>query len=287
MKIELTLELEINITENHNNINGIIKAIHSYQNELGKNILIEILESIDRKACNAAVEQFPFRYRNKGYSRRQFRTPMGNINARFTKFIDLWNGHTCHPGKNVLEVPSYNRWLQWCLTPAAGLLAKLSFSQSSKEADRLQGVSPSKSTIHRRLKDLVGNGSFTPNLKKRWFRYLMVDGTGARFQNRENTDEPVFYEGEIRFAFAAVNENKPFELVGMWVNKEWKECAKELYNRMNTEKLEVLISDGGPGIEDAFVLPGMRSQRCQLSTPIYYFPLSPKNYFPFCFAEDD
>jgi hypothetical protein len=43
MKIELTLELEINITENHNIINGIIKAIHSYQNELGKNILIEIL----------------------------------------------------------------------------------------------------------------------------------------------------------------------------------------------------------------------------------------------------
>jgi hypothetical protein len=32
---------------------------------------------------------------------------------------------------------------------------------------------------------------------------------------------------------------------------------------MNTERLEVLISDGGPGIEDSFVLQGMSSQRCQ------------------------
>jgi hypothetical protein len=149
------------------------------------------------------------------------------------------------------------------LTPAAGLLAKVSFLQSSKEASRLQGDSPGKSTIHRRLEDLVGDGAFTPYLRKKWFRYLMVDGTGARFQNRENAGEPAFYEGEIRFAFAAVNECTPFELVGMWVNTEWKECAKELYSRMSTERLEVLISDGGPGIEDAFVLPGMRSQRCQ------------------------
>lgn len=87
MKIELSFELEMNITENLNNINGIIKAVHSYQNELGKNILIEILETIDQKACNAAVEQFPLRYRNKGYSNRQFRTPMGSINVRFTNLL--------------------------------------------------------------------------------------------------------------------------------------------------------------------------------------------------------
>jgi hypothetical protein len=127
----------------------------------------------------------------------------------------------------------------------------------------LQGDAPSKSTIHRRLEDLVGNGSFNPDLHKRWFRYLMVDGTGARFQDRQQEGKPAFYEGDLRFAFATVKEGRPFELVGMWVNKEWKECAQELYRRMNTERLEVLICDGGPGIEDAFLLPGMRLQRCQ------------------------
>ncbi|NLG16422.1 MAG: hypothetical protein GX556_03710 [Fibrobacter sp.] len=36
MQLELTLELEIKITDRPININGIIKAVHLYQNELGK-----------------------------------------------------------------------------------------------------------------------------------------------------------------------------------------------------------------------------------------------------------
>ena len=263
MQLEMTLELDIKITDGPMNINGIIKAVHLYQNELGMTIIREILETIDRRASSEAEERFPLRYRNKGYSTRQFRTPMGKIEVRFTKFIDSWDGHACMPGKQALEVPAYKRWLPWCLTPAVGLLAKISFARSSAEASRLQGDAPSKSTIHRRLEDLVGNGDFSPNLRKRWFRYLMVDGTGARFQDRQKKGEPLFYEGELRFAFAAVKEDSPFELVGMWIQKEWRECAKELYSRMNTDRLEALICDGGPGIEDAFLLPGMRPQRCQ------------------------
>lgn len=263
MKLEVTLELDIKITDGPVNINGIIKAVHMYQNELGKNIVREILEAIDRKACNEAEERFPLRYRNKGYSYRQFRTPMGKVFVRFGRFIDSWGGRVATPGRNVLEVPAYKRWLPWCLTPAAGLLAKVSYGQSSKETERLQGDAPSKSTIHRRLSDLVGSGDFTPYLRKRQFRYLMVDGTGARFQNRADESKPDFYEGEIRFAFASVGEGRPFELVGMWVERSWKECAQELYRRMSTDRLEVLICDGGPGIEEAFTVPGMRVQRCQ------------------------
>jgi hypothetical protein len=263
MKLEVTLELDIKITDGPLNINGIIKAVHLYQNEMGKNIVKEILEAIDRKACDDAEERFPHRYRNKGYSHRQFRTPMGKVCVRFGRFIDSWGGRVSTPGKDAIEVPAYKRWLPWCLTPAAGLLAKVSYNQSSKEAERLQGDAPSKSTIHRRLSDLVGSGDFTPYLRKRQFRYLMVDGTGARFQNRSDESKPDFYGGEIRFAFASVGEGRPFDLVGMWVERSWNECAQELYHRMSTDRLEVLICDGEPGIEDAFSIRGMRIQRCQ------------------------
>ena len=263
MKLEVRLELDVNIQEFPVNINGIIKAVFLSQNQLGLAILKEIIEAIDRSACENATQRQPGRFRNKGYSTRQFRTPMGKLHVGFTKFIDSWDGHVCMPGRRALEVPSYKQWLPWCLTPAAGLLAKVSFAQSALEAARLQGNAPGKSTVHRRLEDLVGDGSFTPYLRKRQFRYLMVDGTGARFQNREESGNARFYEGEIRFAFASVGENRPFELVGMWVEKSWSECAKELYSRMSTERLEVLVCDGGSGIEEAFVLPGMRVQRCQ------------------------
>lgn len=263
MQLEVTLELEIKITDFPININGIIKGVHASQNQIGLAILREIIESIDRHASATSTEQHPGRFRNKGIVQRQLKTPMGKLSVGFTKFIDSWDGHTYMPGKQAMEVPAYKRWLPWCLTPAAGLLAKVSFARSSAETRRLQGEAPSKSTIHRRLKDLIGDGSFTPYIRKRWFRYLMVDGTGARFQDRHQEGNSVFYEGELRFAFAAVREGSPFELVGMWVNKQWNECAQELYSRMNTERLEVLISDGGPGINEAFLLPGMRPQRCQ------------------------
>ena len=263
MKLELTLELEINIENEPFNINGIIKAVHVSLNNIGLSILREILEAIDQKASDKVLDKYPDRYRNKGFSKRLFKTPMGKLRVNFQKFTDTWEKKTIAPGKQLLEVPAYKQWLPWCLTPAAGLLAKISYSQSAKEASRLQGTAPSKSTIHRRLEDLIGDGAFTPYLRKRWFRYLMVDGTGARFQSRTESGNAHFYEGEIRFAFAAVNECRPFELVGMWVNRSWGECAKELYGRMSTDRLEALICDGGPGIVEAFMCPGMRVQRCQ------------------------
>lgn len=263
MQLEVTLELNVKIEEDQLNINGLIKAVSMSQNEFGRVLLQEIVEAIDRKACNALIENDTTRYRHKGYSKRDFRTPMGKTKIRFKKLKDLASHRIVEPGKKVLDVPQYRRWLPWCLTPAAGLLAKVSFSASSKEAIRLQGDAPSPSTIHRRLKDLVGDGSFTPYIRKRHFRYLMIDGTGARFQNRSNTEKEAFYEGEIRFAFASTGENKSFELVGMWVQKSWQECASELYSRMCTDRLEVLICDGGPGIEEAFMRTGMRIQRCQ------------------------
>jgi hypothetical protein len=263
MQLEVTLELEIKIDENQLNINGLIKAICMSQKEYGRALLQEVVEAIDRKACNALIENNTKRYRNKGYSKREFKTPMGKTTIRFTKFMDLETNQIVEPGKRILDVPMYKRWLPWCLTPAAGLLAKVSYSVSSKEAIRLQGDAPSTSTLHRRLDDLVGDGSFKPNLRKRQFRYLMVDGTGARFQNRTDSEKDAFYQGEIRFAFASTGENRSFELVGMWVQKTWQECASELYSRMCIDRLEVLICDGGPGIEEAFMRTGMRIQRCQ------------------------
>jgi len=263
MQLEVTLELEVKIEENQLNINGLIKAVCMSQKEFGRVLLQEIVEAIDRKATTAYIENNPIRYRNKGYSKRELKTPMGTAVIRFTKLKDLESDKIIEPGKKVLDVPQYKRWLPWCLTPAAGLLAKVSYAASSKEAIRLQGAAPSSSTIHRRLKDLVGDGSFTPYLRKRHFRYLMVDGTGARFQNRSDTEKDAFYVGEIRFAFASTGESNPFELVGMWVEKSWQQCASELYSRMCTDRLEVLICDGGPGIEEAFRRPAMRIQRCQ------------------------
>jgi len=52
--------------------------------------------------------------------------------------------------------------------------------------------------------------------------------------------------------------------VGFWINKSWSKIKKDLKNRLDYGHLEVLFSDGGPGIEEALLEKGMRHQRCVL-----------------------
>lgn len=68
----------------------------------------------------------------------------------------------------------------------------------------------------------------------------------------------------MRWALASLGENEPFEPVGFWRNKSWSQIKKDLKTRLNYDCLEVLFSDGGPGIEEVLLEKGMRHQRCVL-----------------------
>ena len=140
----------------------------------------------------------------------------------------------------------------------------MSYRRSSLEFIEQHGYGPSKSVIHNRLAELVGTGEYQPDLKDKEYRYLLIDGTKAKFQDRsKETAAEIFYQGEVRFAYASIGEGKPFELVGLWVNKSWRECSKELFGRLETDTLKVLICDGEESIAKAFLQPTMRLQRCQ------------------------
>jgi len=69
---------------------------------------------------------------------------------------------------------------------------------------------------------------------------------------------------KMRGALASLGENEPFEPVGFWINKGWSKIKKDLKNRLDYGHLEVLFSDGEPGIEEALLEKGMRHQRCVL-----------------------
>ena len=46
------------------------------------------------------------------------------------------------------------------------------------------------------------------------------------------------------------------------MDKDWRFIRKDLGKRLDYEKLEVLFSDGGPGIEQNLLSEGMKPQRC-------------------------
>ena len=59
-------------------------------------------------------------------------------------------------------------------------------------------------------------------------------------------------------------KNESFEPVGFWIDKGWKEIKKDLEDRLDYKRLEILFSDGGPGIEETLLEEGMLHQRCIL-----------------------
>lgn len=128
----------------------------------------------------------------------------------------------------------------------------------ANETQRIRGQGPSKSTLWRRLQELAESQGGWPSLKHRPFEFLMVDGTKVRLQKREAS----LGMTEMRWAWASEGVGKPFELVGLWVGKDWKTIDGDLHHRLNYRGLRMLFSDGGPGIEDNLRAAGMDCQRC-------------------------
>ena len=141
-----------------------------------------------------------------------------------------------------------------------GLVCHLSYRKSVKEIDRILGTDMSKSTLHRQVQKFSQNMCDWPDVKKVPYRFLIVDGTKVRLQGVDKKGHGK--KVEMRWALASLKENSKFELVGIWVDKSWQEIRKDLNKRLNYSKLEVLFSDGGPGIEDNLLDDGMRLQRC-------------------------
>jgi len=66
----------------------------------------------------------------------------------------------------------------------------------------------------------------------------------------------------MRWALASEGVKRRFEPVGFWVAKDWGFIRKDLQERLDYKKLEVLFSDGDPEIDDNLLSEGMRPQRC-------------------------
>jgi hypothetical protein len=91
----------------------------------------------------------------------------------------------------------------------------------------------------------------------------------------------------MRWALASEGVGRRFEPVGFWVGKDWAFIRQDLEKRLDYGKLQVLFSDGGPGIEDNLLSEGMRQQRCiwhgKRDFPILLFQdgLKKREQFPF------
>jgi|GEM_PF-1901435 len=86
----------------------------------------------------------------------------------------------------------------------------------------------------------------------------MVDGTKVNLQEQGRS----LGSSEQRWALASKDVGRPFSPVGFWVNRGWRSIRHEMSRRSNYNRLRVLFSDAGSGIEENVLSAQMDQQRC-------------------------
>lgn len=260
-KIRINLTLEFNIPEKGLTINGMLITVKKTMKEIFSCMVRTFLSAIEEREIRRLKDRRPRRFVKVGYRRRLLRTSFGAVECKLAKMHDRKKKKTFVPVAKVLSLPKHKQYMKEAMEPAAGLVVHVSFRRAVSEGERITESKVGKDTLHSWLQEFAQEECQWPDLKKIPYRYILVDGTKVHMQGYKGAD---LGQERMRWALASQGEGKPFDIVGFWVDKSWDEIKKDLERRLNYPKIEVLFSDGGPGIEEAFLEEGMRHQRCVL-----------------------
>lgn len=264
-EIQIDLTLRFKMPESGLNVNGILMGLRHANARISSTLLQALFSAVEEQTIEQMQSEYPGRYVHNGYQtkERELRTSLGLFHYRLAQLYDKVEQKTIVPLRAIGFLPKDRRYTEEATEAGIGSVVHLSYHWSSKETARIreQAPSASASTLHRRLREFAQEKCPWPDLKKIPYRFLMVDGTGVRLQGYKGAN---LGQGEMRWALASLGENESFEPVGFWIDKGWKEIKKDLEDRLDYKRLEILFSDGGPGIEEALLEEGMLHQRCIL-----------------------
>jgi hypothetical protein len=261
---EITLELRLvfEIPESALTINGLIGGLKESLGRIHGEILVKLMQALEERLIEAMIDNEPGRYQRNGRQSRsrQLRCSLATIGYRFAQLRDRQSGRSLMPLVEALAIPAYEQYLEEVLEPGIGLTVHVSYRRAQSEVERIAGQSMSHTTVHNRLQRLARRHEPFGSMKDRDFRFLVVDGTKVHLQGPGGKD---LGQVEMRWAMASSGGLNRFEPVGFWIDTEWREIRKELEQRLYYGQLEVLFSDGGVGIAESLLHPGMKPQRCQ------------------------
>jgi hypothetical protein len=261
---EITLELRLvfQIPESGLTINGLVGGLKQSVGQIHGQILVNLMKALEERLIDEMVQSDPERYRRNGSQSkaRYLKSSLGTLAYRFAQLRDQHSGRSLTPLVEALALPAYDQYLEEALEPGIGLTVHVSYRRATSEVKRIGGQSMSHTTVHRRLQELARSHDPFGGMKERPFRFLLVDGTKVHLQGPLGKD---LGQVEMRWALASFGSLSRFEPVGFWIDTEWAEIRKDLEGRLDYHKLEVLFCDGGQGIEENLLHPGMKPQRCQ------------------------
>ena len=261
---EITLELHLvfQIPESGLTINGLIGGLKPAAGRIHGAMLESLMQAYEERLIETMVHSDPERYRRNGRQSkpRHLKCSLATIAYRFAQVRDRQRGRSLTPLVEALAIPAYDHYLDEALEPGIGLSVHVSYRRATREVERIGGQSMSHTTVHARLQKLAQSHDPFGSMKDRAFRFLVVDGTKVHLQGPAGKD---LGQVEMRWALASVGALSRFEPVGFWIDTHWAKIRKELEERLDYSRLEVLFCDGGQGIEENLLHPAMKPQRCQ------------------------
>jgi hypothetical protein len=259
-EIEINLTLRFKIPESDFNVNGLLTGLKKSSSDIMLGISKVLFMAIENESVQELLSNdFNGRYSLNGRQKaRTLKTSFGDLSYSFFQIKDKQFNRTIVPLRDKLKIPKYKRYLDEMMEPSIGLAVHLSYGRAAKEIGRILDQTSSRWTVWRRLHHFSDQCCGFGDLTKAPYRFLMPDGTKVLLQGSggENLGQK-----ELRWAAASTGIGQPFDIVGVWVNQSWEAIANDLKRRLNYDKIEVLISDGAPGIEN-LLTDGMRHQRC-------------------------
>jgi hypothetical protein len=247
------------------NVNGLVMGLRQASVRIFFALMECLFAAIEELAVARMMADNPGRYVRNGSQPgfRQLRTSLGLFRYRPLQLYDKEARKTVVPLRLIGFLPRHRRYTDEAAEGGIGAAVHISYRLSSQEVGRIREQAPAASaaTLHRRLQEFAVNKCAWPDLKKIPYRFLMVDGTKVRRQGNRGAH---LGEAEMRWALASPGEGQAFEPVGFWIDKSWQEIKHDLATRLDYSRLEILFSDGGPGIGEAFLEEGMVHQRCVL-----------------------
>lgn len=264
-EVQIDLTLKFRMPESKLNVNGVLIGLRMASAQIFFALLKALFSAIEQLTVEEMLGKHRNRYVRNGHQPkpRQIRTSLGPFRYYLAQMYDKVEKKTVVPLRMSGFLPKNRNYTDEAMEGGIGQAVHVSYRVSSKEMARIREQAPAASamTLHRRLQEFAQRKCSWPDLKKVPYRFLMVDGTKVRLQGHRGAN---LGQGEMRWALASLGEKQPFEPVGFWIDKSWKNIKKDLENRLDYSRLEILFSDGGPGIEEAFLEAGMSHQRCVL-----------------------
>jgi len=263
-EITIDLRLTFKIPEHNLTINSLVYGLKESSSRIHGTILTTMMKALEGRLIETMIRNNPGRYKKNGYQSRErtLKSSLGTLRYRFAQLSDTHDNQrqTITPLMEFLAIPSYSHYLEEATEPAIGLSIHVSYRRSSCEVERIQGVSMSHTTVHRRLQQFATTHCPFGCRKDIAYRYLVVDGTKVKLQDPAGES---LGQTEMRWALASTGPHGRFEPVGFWINTDWAQIRKDLNERLDYAKLQILFSDGGPGIAENLLHEDMQQQRCQ------------------------